>query len=231
MKDATVLDYVAEKIMADLRSGADVPSAVIDEAVRYELTNHLRSRVWAKDFDLARGLCESGQCNEQRLGLSLIQGLRHTGGDNLRADIYSYLTSLWEAELEFESRASLVYALLDYEELLAEFHEKLLLFTEKNWDRMIAHTLDWCGGPAAILRMTEERVNNPKFPRTKRWIYLCLAVGADDLGAARALVEAYAHDEDLFLRRVVSIILARIDSDLVTGGRGETSAVPRKPHF
>ena len=73
-----------------------------------------------------------------------------------------------------------------------------------------------CGGEERVLGVVSRRLDDPAFPRTKAWIYLCNLMGSPDSDAVRALLEQHVGSTESIVDRVAGDLLERLSS----GGLG-----------
>jgi len=62
----------------------------------------------------------------------------------------------------------LQFKLLQYRDLDPGLKSDLLEFTVANWPRWKKRTIEWCGGPDAVLPFSERRLADPGFPQEKK---------------------------------------------------------------
>lgn len=199
-----IAEYLVDKLVDDIRSTRPLPSQLCQALFRYPIINDLRRRINPDDFLIIHSLCESDDDAVRNLGFALLQNIR-------QERVRCYLEEVWQRPLlSFKLRTNLQAELLNYPELSQDYHEQLFRFTLDNWQPWLQGIVDWCGGGEGVLKYCTGRLSDPKFPKSKRWLYVCAAAASNDLAAARNLIGSYVEDPDPFLRGVPREVLKRL---------------------
>jgi hypothetical protein len=125
-----------------------------------------------------------------------------------RPEVSERLMQLWKED-DFETRYAVLWRLLDDPQLPAPIHREIFEFIRNNWSRFLNVAGGWYDEPERIIPAVRDRLNDPKFPDSKTWVYLCVLASSPDKDTARELVSGYATSNDPFLREVASFCLAR----------------------
>jgi hypothetical protein len=203
--NSIVSDYVAEKVLSDIRSGAPLSSALCDALTTFPLIDHLRSLIQIEDFAYVRVLCDSTDEAKQTLGLALLRNIESA------AVVRQYLQELWKRDdLPFRTRIGLQFQLSNDPNLDPGVRQSFLTFTLSNWEKFLENQRNWCGTGEDVTAFCRQRLSDNKFPPSKRWLYLCVAAASSDTTAARQLIKEYENDSEPFTRKAVAQVLARL---------------------
>jgi len=205
----TVSEDVAAVVVESLRSG-QVPSGDLCRILKtYPLLDDIRSRICPDDWPVVRRLCESGNEDVCRFGLSLT-------GEFSGREVRSYLGEMWERDdLPHDTRYELVSKLCDFPELPQEMRAKLFVFIRDNWSGWITAVEQWIGGRSDVLEYCRSRVGNPRVPESKTWIYLCCTPASDDEKAALEWVTSYEEEGDPFIGKVAAEVSRRLKASSI----------------
>lgn len=200
----TVSEDVAAVVVKSLRAG-QVPSGDLCRILKtYPLLDDIRSKIRSEDWPVVRRLCESGNEDVCRFGLSLT-------GELSDREVRSYLGQMWERDdLPHGTRYELMSKLCDFPELPQEMHAKLFAFIRNDWSGWITAVEQWIGNRSGVLEYCRSRVENPRVPESKTWIYLCCTPASDDEKAALEWVTSYEEEGDPFIERVVAEVSRRL---------------------
>lgn len=116
-----------------------------------------------------------------RLGIHLLQGIQMYSSDEIvRARVRGILEGLWDSSRNSVTRGtSVCFALLNIDDIPPELHNSLLQFYLDTWDYQCENQLNWSGGADHVIEKVKQRLNDKRFPRSKKWIYI-LALGASN---------------------------------------------------
>lgn len=205
----TVSQDVAAVVVECLRAG-QVPSGDLCRVLKtYPLLDDIRARIRSGDWPVVRRLIESRNKDVCRFGLSL------AGEFSDRSEVSNYLTEIWERDdLPRDVRYELLSKLSDLPGLSQELQEELFAFIQDNWDGWTAAVEKWIGDRSGVLEYCKSRVENPRFPESKTWVYLCCTPASDDETAALEWVTSYEEDGDPFIERVASEVSRRLKVSL-----------------
>ena len=105
-----------------------------------------------------------------------------------------------------------IWRLLDNPELPLDWHDSLFKYILGHWDAWKRHSAEFEEpGPLEMVTAVENRLSDPTFPASKKWIYLlCLPDGlATDAMAAKRIVERETESSDKFRAYVATEIVHR----------------------
>ncbi len=208
--EKVLLNYLGEKLIDDLRSGAQLPSELLGLANQVEIVDVLRKYVGIEDFRWIRSMCDSKEDGAQQLGLSLVRNIQN------EKVVRSYLEEMWKnkdnRKLSFNTEIVLQSQLLWYSDLDLGFHKSIWDSLVKHWDEWISEVKSWTGGAENVLAYIESRVKDPRFPKSKHWYYICCAPASNDPIKVRELIEGYIRDPDPFMRGVANELMGRLSS-------------------
>lgn len=203
--EQVIAEYLAEKLISDIRSGVTLPGDLGWAVIRLPLRDYLRQRIKPKDFNALRSMCNSEDEELQNLGLVLLRNIKQ------ETDVRKFLEEMWQRPgLPFSIRIGLQFQLIDYGDLDAGFHEEFLKFTLTNWEEWLDSMRAWCGGSQNAVNYCRARLEDKGVAPSRRWAFICAAAAANDSSEARSLIEVYANDSDLFLRGVANNVLSRL---------------------
>jgi len=199
-----IVDYLAQKLVDDLRAGQELP-VELQRAYSSVLADAVRKQIQPADWKWIRSMCNSPSEYLRRLAIDLTRNIRDL------PEVRPLLEDMWRQQgLPVSVRIALQARLLDYEDLTEEWHRELFKFTLNNWEEYLQEVRQWVAASGPILNFCRQRLNDPNFPRSKRWFYICNAAAADDPKEAREFIENYKNDEDPFVREVVEGVLRRL---------------------
>jgi hypothetical protein len=205
MMNSVVSDYVAEKVISDIRSGTPLSAALCDALTTFPLIERLRQLIRIEDFESLRALCESTDETMQNLGLALLRNIESA------AVVRQYLQEMWKRDdLHFRTRIGLQFQLSNDPDLDPKMRQSFLTFILGNWQKFLENQQNWCGTGEDVIAFCSQRLTDSKFPTSKRWLYLCVAAAASDTVAARQLVKDYENDFDPFTREVAAQVLVQL---------------------
>jgi hypothetical protein len=180
---------------------------------RQSVIDCLRERVTSTDMPFVQALCVHTEDDAIfRFGIHLLQGIVLNHPDSLlRARVLGFLEGLWAGSRHSPHRGtSVIMGLLNFAELPVELHDELFSFVLQNWEYIIANNVRWCEGAEYVLPKTRARLGDPRFPASKRWIYLVMAWATDDKVGLRRLMDEHESDDAPLVRRVVAEVRSRL---------------------
>lgn len=205
--EKVLLNYLGEKLIDDLRAGAQLSSGLLGLANQVEIVDVLRKSISNEDFRWIRSMCDSKEDGAQQLALSLVRSIQY------QREVRLYLEEMWHRnDLTFITRIVLQSQLLQYEDLQADLRTQIFQSILNNWDEWITEVKNWTGGVHNVLDYIQIRLGDSRFPRSKWWYYLCCAPASNDPIKARELVERFAQDSDPFMKSVAEELLRRLNS-------------------
>jgi hypothetical protein len=111
-------------------------------------------------------------------------------------DVKELLFDLWKSSSsKYNIKMQIMWRILDYEDISEEMHKSIYSFVRSNWEQWINYVVEKFGGKNKVLESCQERLQNPAFPKSKAWVYLCIAVGSDNTVEAKNLIENYINSK------------------------------------
>lgn len=203
--------YIADKVMQDLRNSGSIPEHLAADIHRQPYIDPIRSLVRTEDIPTILPLADSKQPKHvQALALSLLKGFEKD------SRVRQFFSSLWQTELDFAARQSLMWRILDDPDLDTGFHEEIYDFVKSNWNSWLDNQVRWHGGPENVLESVQQRISDPKTTRTKDWAYLCVSLGATNKENVRALLNCYVESKVSIVGPVAQDLLERLDTEKQT---------------
>jgi hypothetical protein len=206
----SAIQFVAEAIVAHLESGAfpdEGDAARLLYAAEIEIMRELVGRRPGLVERLLK-IAEAGTGARPAFALTLI---RHWCD---QPEVAARLRALFEAREARDPALAchIVWRVLDDPKLPEEWHRRLFDYLMKNWDAWKRHVAEVKEpGPEGMIETVRGRLENPTYPRSKKWIYLlCLPDGlaSDRLEAERMIREAASSPEE-HMRSVAEVLLSR----------------------
>lgn len=208
MNGEKIYKYLAVKVMEDIQNGNDIDEDLAKEVSRYPIIDYLRTQVKEAHLKMIQNLIHNSSSNDvKRLGVSLLNNLIRDR--KCTEEIKAFLQGLWEKENN-ENKLYIMWKLLDLPDLDNHLHQEIYGFIKENWDAWLTKAVEWCGGKDKVLDVVIARLNNPSFPKTKAWIYLCNALGSPDTRGVRSLITDYVESKDSIVSNVAKELLQRI---------------------
>lgn len=129
------------------------------------------------------------------------------------AAIKQGLQKMWQSETEQETIQSLIFALLNIEELSEKTHREVFGWIKVHLAEFKTSVAKWYGGEDKVLRVIRQREKDPSFIRKKKWIYLCcaLAAGEGQKQEAREFILALPGNGNNLTEQVRQFALAQFD--------------------
>ena len=114
-----------------------------------------------------------------------------------------------------------MWRMLDDPELREERHQELFKFVLAEWDTFRDFNLTFYGSGKEGIANFKARIEDPTFPESKKWIYLCCAPSViEDPTEAEELVNLGLSMSDPFTREVAVTLLQRFFPDKGESGNG-----------
>ena len=201
-----ILEYLAKKVVGDLRSNRFVDEELALELNKQPYIDELRIKVEDTDIDLLVKIADSKLYSSVGgLAVTMIQG----GARNKK--VKELLLRHWKEDNDFECKNYIMFRLLDDPKLDILMHEEIYNFVMDNLDQWINQQVKWINGRDKIVEFAKGRINNPDFPETKNWVYLCDCLGASDKEGAKELVKRYIDSSASIVARVAKDLLENFD--------------------
>lgn len=199
--------FVVDAVIAYMREGnvpTDEDAALLD---RMPVIDALRQRVSENDVPWVLGIIEKETGPAAGLACSLLRKYAH------RSEVKDCLENRWGTASPY-LKNRLMWRILDDPGLPQERHRELFEFVLANWDTFRDFNLEFYGRGAEGFRNFRSRIEDPTFPESKKWIYLCCAPDAtEDRGEAREMVNQGLSMSDPFAREVAATLLRRFFPD------------------
>jgi hypothetical protein len=196
-------EFLADAVLEHLRRGAVPSEADADLLNRLPIIDWLRERVQRPDVEWLIRVIATQEGEFAGLCLSLLRKF-DTG-----PAIQSVLQQRWSGASAF-LKAHLMWRILDDPKLPEQWHEELFSFILREQDVFHAVSLKFLGTPDTVVEKARQRYEDPQFPQSKKWSYLCRVAGvAANPGEARRFLEVALSSLDPFTRRVATTLLNR----------------------
>jgi len=211
MTESPLYKYMAEKALADLRSGGTVSPDLVtifnSKKAQDVLRRFLKEEQVTEDLGLLSNLAEHGHLPIRNFAISTLRVWKED------PEVKSLLFHLWDVHEDVSTRLNLLWRLLDYEDLSPTFRERLYTFVLDNWNAFLNLQQEFMGegNPTTVLERVEERIKDKNFPKTKRWAYLCSAMASDDGPGIIRLIDRYEGKEGSFDRTVADELRKRCE--------------------
>jgi len=204
--EPVLAEYVASKVVEDIRAERPLSSELCEVFIRrFRMIDLMRKHAKPSDFPKLRRLCDSGDDALCDFGLTLLFSIMS------QDEVHRYAEDLFQRpNLAFRTRMILQFRFLDDPDLDRHLHEEFLQFMLDNWAQVLNEVPQWFGGRQGVADFCSQRLQDSRFPKTKRWAYVCFAAASDNPAEARQLIESYADDQDPFLREAVQQVLSRL---------------------
>lgn len=196
-----ILGYVAEKVINDLRNGDFVGNDLAYELNKQPYIESLRLEVEAEDVDRIMDVLSGDiEIFQYRLAINLLR--RHEKD----ASTKKFFREQWGKYRGFDRRCTLMWRLLDDENLEVDKHQEIYEFVQDNRENWIKLQCDWIGGPDKIIPFVEKAIVRSDEVESKKWALLYNLLASSDKAAARKVVEPFKSSDTLFLKKVANDI-------------------------
>lgn len=198
---------LARSSMQDLRNGK-----VIDDGLAYKLNSvplidYCRELIQDGDAEWLKSIASS---STGPLIRELVISLMHPFCKKNDRDIRAYLENLWNSSNEYNIRMQVMWRLLDYDDLPVDLHRDIYKnFVVPNWDKWLPYIVDKFGGKEKVFTSIQKRLQNPSFPVSKAWVYLCVSTGCKDEHKAETknMIKQYLSSNDSMNSEVAKDLL------------------------
>lgn len=198
--EQTLVEFLSAKAVEDLRSLHLLDEEVARAINRQPFVDSLRKQIRQSDIEYLMRIARGNQPANRNLSISLLRPF------DQEKEVKDFFRSEWQLSTEYEHRLELMWRLLDDENLPLALHEEIFTFVKANIDRFTRDRVEWCGGPDRVLDVVEQRLSDPRFPRTKDWVYLCATLGSPDKNRVTALISRYRQSEIPFVAEVADFL-------------------------
>jgi len=196
--------FLADSVIEYLRSGNVPEEGDADLLNRVPFAELLRVRVKKQDVDAWLMPAIKGSEGEWAgLCLSLLREFDTDPG------VRDVLQSRWRSASPF-LKAHLMWRILDDLNLSPEWHQRIFDFVLAEKATFHAVALKFLGTPQTIIAQARRRYEDPTFPDTKKWAYLCQVAGvASDPKDAKTFLKSALASSNGFTRHVAQVLLDR----------------------
>ncbi len=195
--------FVADAVMSRLRSGVLPTDLEADFLNRLPLIESLRIRVRKDDVPWLFETIDGHSGEIAGLFLSLLKRFTRI------KEVQCELQRRWEKGDAF-LRAHLMWRLLDSPDLDRAWHEAIFSFVLAEWPTFRDLSLKFLGTPHTVVEQMIERIGDPNYVESKKWVCLCrVADVAANRGAARGLLQLGKLLPDPLACRVADSLLHR----------------------
>lgn len=192
---------VSERVVRQLRSGEQVSDEDANGVNHFPEIDTARSLIKEDDLPKLLELLTSERRAVMFMAITLLNRFV------THPKVSEALKEIWAAHLDYETRYTLLWRLLDDPHLPLEFHREILSFIKQDWSRFLKSAGAWYGTPANIMTGVEARLKAPSFPESKAWIYLCVALASPDSEAVKRLINGYTNSRNSFVADVARGLL------------------------
>ena len=199
-------DYIARKLIEDVRSGARLSEELCEKLNRYALVDTLRMVVEPTDIDKLMELAESPSSMMGNLALSLLRRF------DTEERVKQFLRKAWDDTDSYSRKFHLMWRLLDDPDIDDAAREEVHSFVMAKFEPFLADVAAWTGGEEELLDRCRSRLADETFPPSKAWIYLICVTGSPDTQSAKELLREHLSSEDAFTAQVARDMLERISA-------------------
>jgi len=190
-----ILDYIAKKILQDIRDGQVIDSLLADELNSLEFIDSLRNLTVPEDRPMLEELANSEIPNTSALATAIL--LNPSDPNNFLVEWDSPTTT-------YERKMTMMWRLLDNEHLDETIHQAIYGFVCENLDNFKKDCKAWFGNEGDPIVAINARLKDSRFPRTKDWAYLCAALSSPSTQDVKDLISRYKTAENKFVASVAS---------------------------
>ncbi|MCX7176048.1 MAG: hypothetical protein NT159_19415 [Proteobacteria bacterium] len=202
---------IVSRIVAAAPTGKTLVEAEVLEWKKTPGVSELCKAVQLIDMPALFSLMESADWPAANLATSLLRAFK-----DAELKVKKQFLDTWNnKQRPLEVRLCVMYPLLDYPDLPRAMHEDFYATVLNNMDRFKTFALTYFATPSDVLPTAIDRIRDPKYPVSKRWIYLCNALASPDTEGSRQFIESYKDDSDKFV--------AKVAQNLTSQTRGEQS--------
>ncbi len=126
--------------------------------------------------------------------------------------IRDFLFRSWASETDYPMRLAIMWRLLDYNDLDISMHRSIYKFVKTNWEQWKKDMRKWYG-PHKVLGSVEYRLADESFPKSKAWVYLCLAMVSDNMKGIHSLLSQYVDSRESIVGEVAIELTKIIEND------------------
>ena len=202
LRDESTRD--AEEFLRCFRSAEGVPVELHRRVARFPTIDLVRGEL--RKADVPSILRAAGVGPEDGGGVSFALLTPFAEEDVVSA----YLIEQWGRATGFLRKNNILWPLLENRSLSNEYHEEGFKFVQAYLKRFTDNCAVWWGPQAELLETIRKRITYPHTPRTKYWIYLCVAMASGDRSRVVALLEEFLDDPHSINAFVAKELRARL---------------------
>ena len=193
--------FVARAVVDFLRNGARPSEEESDVFNRHPQVDWLRETI--RPDDVMKWLIPSVSEDSEYAGLCLSLLRKY----DEQPDVQEFLKARWQTASPF-LRAHLLWRILDDPKLPMEWHETVFQFVLDHMGQFHAVSLRFLGTSEDVVESARERYEDPRFPTSKKWAYLCRVAGiAANKAEAKAFLQDALLDSHAFNKHVAQTLL------------------------
>jgi hypothetical protein len=198
-----IYEYIAEKVLEDLET--DSLDEKAGESMRfYPMNNFLRDAIIKK-----------GRNNAVELVLKYLENKDSIYGNQVRLlvlmiskpvqdapQVKKIITDLWDPHAPIDKAFTIIYRLLEYEDVTQQNQITFLKYIKDNWPEWRQKVRMSYSSDQSIIDGASERITNPMFGDWKKWIYWIEIAACQDKRSANNQLEKISPPNDSFLKEV-----------------------------
>lgn len=200
-----VLNYLAQHVVQDFREGRILDNDLCRDLNSVAPAQHLRKHIKEHDVDWLVSLLSSGSQFQRKLALDMTKPTAN------HLKVKKALLKMWDEESDESVRQSLLFAILNIEDLNVEQRRSAFNWIRAHQDAFNESVANWYGGREKVLDTIKLRSEDPSFIKEKHWIYLCCALASTDKDGARQFIKTLPGDNGPLIQEVREYALARLD--------------------
>lgn len=201
-----IIDYLASKVIEDIRQQRCFDDSVADNLNKYPLMDSLREVIQQEDVPILLEMTKSTSTCICNLAISLLRKF------DTQADVKLFFLDEWRRSTVYDRRSALMWRLLDDKCLDITIHKDIYSFVCNNINRFVSDCTICFGGDNQVLSACKARLTDSSFPRTKDWIYLCAALGSTERDSVKQLIASYESSKDKFVAMVAKDLSQRLSA-------------------
>lgn len=207
------LEYknIAEKAYQNLKNGTIINDDLALKLNSIPQIDYCRSLIKDDDADWLKRLASSSSVASlvRELCISLMHPLCRKNDRDTR----EYLEGLWKSSDQYNIRMQVMWRLLDYDDLPVNLHRDIYKnFIVPNWDKWLPYIVEKFGGKEKVFPSCNKRLQDPAFPSSKAWVYLCVASGCkkEEMPEVKKMIKQYLSSKDSINSEVAENILKKL---------------------
>lgn len=208
-----IYEYLAEKIMEDLRSKQSVDDKLLKELTSCPPMDYIRLKANNDDIALILSLANAGSKALRSFAIALLRKVKDD--ERVKSFIRDAWKKAWEktgADRDNLLIMDLMWRLLDDPCLDILEHRKIYGFIKENWKYWIEDVTHSYGGENNILDSVKERLARRDTLETKKWIYLCVSMASPDITGVKMLLSEYENSDNHFVSEIVAYLQTRLST-------------------